>query len=124
MRLQIEEYYRHLPPRGTFTHQRDDLGSRHVRMWARKYLAGQGYEQYEISNFSRPGKACKHNLIYWRQEDYLGVGVGAVGCVDGLRWENHKNLHDYHKDFNPSNDCPFASLQKQLDDKILVNSSG
>jgi oxygen-independent coproporphyrinogen-3 oxidase len=67
---------------------------------ARTYLRDQGYDHYEISNFSRSGKVCRHNLIYWRQEDYLGLGVGAVGCVDGLRWENHKNLHDYHKDIS------------------------
>jgi oxygen-independent coproporphyrinogen-3 oxidase len=66
--------------------------------WARGYLKAEGFEQYEISNFSRPGKACRHNLIYWRQQDYLGLGVGAVGCVDGVRWENHKNLLDYHRD--------------------------
>jgi oxygen-independent coproporphyrinogen-3 oxidase len=68
--------------------------------WARAYLKDAGFKQYEISNFSRPGKACRHNLIYWRQQDYLGLGVGAVGCVDGLRWENHKNLNDYHRDIS------------------------
>ena len=72
--------------------------------WSRRFLTESGYAQYEISNFARPGKACRHNLIYWRQEDYLGLGVGAVGYVGGLRWENHKNLHDYHRDI---------TLQKQ-----------
>ena len=52
--------------------------------WARVYLAEKGFAQYEISNFSLPGKACRHNLIYWRQQDYLGLGVGAVGCMDGF----------------------------------------
>ncbi len=66
--------------------------------WARSYLRAQGYEQYEISNFSRRGKFCRHNLIYWRQEDYIGLGAGAVGCVQGCRWENHKTLHAYHED--------------------------
>jgi oxygen-independent coproporphyrinogen-3 oxidase len=68
--------------------------------WARAFLKTEGYEHYEISNFSRSGKACRHNLIYWRQRNYLGLGVGAVGCVDGLRWENHKNLQDYHRDIS------------------------
>jgi len=66
--------------------------------WARRYLSAEGYEQYEISNFARPIKACRHNLIYWRQQDYVGIGVGAVGCVGAQRWENHKNLQDYHRD--------------------------
>lgn len=66
--------------------------------WARAYLASQGFEQYEISNFAKPGKPCNHNLIYWRQQDYLGLGVGAVGCVGGIRWQNHKTLTSYRKD--------------------------
>ena len=46
-----------------------------------------GYSQYEISNFSRPERESRHNLCYWRCEEYLGYGPGAVGCVeeDGLR---------------------------------------
>ncbi len=97
-------------------HVNDDL---EVEMYerARTYLRDQGYEQYEISNFSRPGRACHHNLIYWRQEDYLGLGVGAVGCVGGLRWENHKNLHDYHQDIALGK-LPRVSSE-QLDDKTL-----
>ena len=66
--------------------------------WARGYLFEQGYPQYEISNFSRPGRECRHNLIYWRGQDYVGLGVGAVGCVGGVRWENQKNMFPYFKD--------------------------
>jgi oxygen-independent coproporphyrinogen-3 oxidase len=76
----------------------DDDNEAEMYEWARTFLEKEGYPQYEISNFARPGKACRHNLIYWRQEDYLGFGVGAVGCVDGLRWENHKTLDAYHQD--------------------------
>jgi oxygen-independent coproporphyrinogen III oxidase len=65
---------------------------------ARSRLLNKGYAQYEISNFSKPGKECRHNLIYWRGQDYLGLGVGAVGCAGGTRWENHKNLGPYYKD--------------------------
>jgi oxygen-independent coproporphyrinogen-3 oxidase len=65
---------------------------------ARSFLGGSGYRHYEISNFCRPGMECRHNLIYWRQQDYFGVGVGAVGCVNGRRWENHRTLEAYHTD--------------------------
>jgi oxygen-independent coproporphyrinogen-3 oxidase len=66
--------------------------------FARDFLGEKGYGQYEISNFAKPGKECRHNLIYWRGQDYLGLGVGAVGCADGVRWENQKNLAPYFKD--------------------------
>jgi len=46
---------------------------------AREKLAAAGYLQYEISNWARPGKECRHNLAYWRNSTYLGVGAGAWG---------------------------------------------
>ena len=45
------------------------------------YLAGQGYRQYEVSAWSRPGSECRHNLNYWEFGDYLGVGAGAHGKI-------------------------------------------
>jgi oxygen-independent coproporphyrinogen-3 oxidase len=53
--------------------------------WASEYLEGQGYEQYEISNWARPGFQCRHNLQYWRNLPYLGFGAGAHGCANGMR---------------------------------------
>jgi len=65
---------------------------------ARAFLPDKGFAQYEVSNFAQPRKECRHNMIYWRGQNYLGLGVGAVGFVNGLRWENQKNLHSYFKD--------------------------
>lgn len=65
---------------------------------ARTALKQAGYDHYEVSNFALPDYACAHNLIYWRQDDYFAVGAGAVGCIEGNRWENHKNLSDYSRD--------------------------
>lgn len=51
-------------------------------------LAAAGFEHYEISNWARPGKRSWHNQAYWTDRDYLGIGAGAHGYVDGSRYEN------------------------------------
>ena len=59
-------------------------------------LGAAGFRRYEISNFARPGMESRHNLLYWRSEDYLGAGAGAVGCVraaaGAVRWTNHREV--------------------------------
>ena len=58
-------------------------------------LAQAGYARYEISNFARPGRECRHNLAYWLRRDYLGVGCAAHSLVDGVRFENPRALDEY-----------------------------
>lgn len=52
------------------------------------FLPGAGFEHYEISNFSRPGRRSRHNQIYWRNEEYLGLGAGAHSFLAGERFCN------------------------------------
>jgi oxygen-independent coproporphyrinogen-3 oxidase len=49
-------------------------------------LAASGLENYEVSNWARPGHECRHNLLYWRQQDYVGLGCAAHSHVSGRRW--------------------------------------
>lgn len=49
-------------------------------------MGGAGYEQYEISNWSLPGRECRHNLVYWRNGDYLGMGPGAHSHLNTQRF--------------------------------------
>ncbi|MDE2180511.1 MAG: radical SAM family heme chaperone HemW [candidate division NC10 bacterium] len=51
-------------------------------------LRDAGFEHYEISNFARPGFRCRHNLVYWQHQDYLGVGAGAHSFLAGRRFYN------------------------------------
>lgn len=60
-----------------------------------KFLPAAGYEQYEISNYSRPGYQCRHNLHYWSAGDYLGLGAGAVSTVGFNRWTNTEGIEAY-----------------------------
>lgn len=69
---------------------------------ALRILASHGFAQYEISNFAKPGRACKHNLGYWRQVPYLGLGASASSMLPDpsgkaayLRRTNPPALHDY-----------------------------
>src|SRR4029079_1724675 len=51
-------------------------------------LGARGFEHYEISNYARPGEEARHNLGYWRGEEYLGLGCGAFGQVTRTRYRN------------------------------------
>ena len=69
--------------------------------WASEYLEGQGFEQYEISNWARPGYQCRHNLQYWRNQPYLGFGAGAHGCANGRRFSNVLRIKTYIERVSP-----------------------
>ena len=58
-------------------------------------LVASGYRWYETANFCRPGRQSRHNLGYWLGRDYLGLGIGAVSTVAGLRWRNAPSLGGY-----------------------------
>jgi oxygen-independent coproporphyrinogen-3 oxidase len=59
------------------------------------YLLGLGLVQYEISNFSLPGRHSVHNLRYWQRRPYVGIGPGAAGNVGDLRWTECENVSDW-----------------------------
>ncbi|MBA3289575.1 MAG: hypothetical protein H0U21_16440 [Acidimicrobiia bacterium] len=58
-------------------------------------LTAAGLANYEVSNWARPGHECRHNLVYWRQGDYLGFGCAAHSHVDGRRWWNVRTPERY-----------------------------
>ncbi|MGB9820796.1 MAG: radical SAM family heme chaperone HemW [Pseudothermotoga sp.] len=60
-----------------------------------KELERRGYDRYEISNFCVPGYRCRHNLKYWHNDNYIGVGVSAGGHIGSRRYVNVSDLHRY-----------------------------
>ncbi|MBW8348170.1 radical SAM family heme chaperone HemW [Bacillus sp. IITD106] len=58
-------------------------------------MAKSGFNQYEISNFSKPGYESKHNLVYWNNEEYFGFGAGAHGYINDIRYSNAGPLKKY-----------------------------
>lgn len=58
-------------------------------------LREAGYHRYEISNYAKPGRECRHNLGYWERKNYLGIGLGASSLIDNVRYKNTECLEDY-----------------------------
>lgn len=73
----------------------DEETSREIYLWTGKYLKEQGYGQYEISNYARPGRESRHNLRYWERKDYLGLGLGAASMIHNMRISNTRDWEKY-----------------------------
>lgn len=72
-----------------------DEVSRHHYEMIYETLTRHGYERYEVSNFARHQEKSKHNLTYWRNQEYIGTGLGASGYYQGVRYTNTKNMTKY-----------------------------
>ena len=60
-------------------------------------LAKFGYCRYEISNYALPGYECRHNIGYWRRENYLGLGLGAASLIENVRFRNSRDMRRYEQ---------------------------
>lgn len=58
-------------------------------------LLEKGYERYEISNYAKKGKECRHNIGYWTRKNYLGLGLGSASLVENVRFSNTSDLKEY-----------------------------
>ncbi len=96
-----------------------------------RLLSENGYEQYEISNFALPGRACRHNLGYWRQVPYLGLGSSSASMLPSadssiayIRQSNPAGIHDYlhmmeSSDFSARERTPIAPEDAQFETLML-----
>ena len=66
----------------------------------KRILKEQGFMRYEVSNYAKEGRECRHNVTYWTRGDYAGFGLGASSMVDNTRWHNTENMDKYLK--NPA----------------------
>ena len=89
-----------------------DVGADHYEL-AEDLLAAQSYSHYEISNWAIAGRECRHNLTYWRNMPYLGVGVAAHSFLDGHRLANTKSLDKYLADFSGES-SPVPDLDEEI----------
>lgn len=86
-------------------------------------LERAGFEHYEISNFSQPGFESRHNLMYWDNAEYYGIGAGASGYVDGVRYKNHGPIRHYLKaveDGNARITEEYLTLQEKMEEEMFL----
>ncbi len=86
-------------------------------------LERSGFEHYEISNFSKPGFESRHNLMYWDNAEYYGIGAGASGYVNGVRYKNHGPIRHYLSAVEEGNACiteDHLSQKEQMEEEMFL----
>lgn len=73
----------------------DEETERRMYYTAVDYLEKNGYKQYEISNFAKPGCRCRHNIKYWERDAYIGFGAGACSMIADVRYKNSADVTQY-----------------------------
>ena len=71
--------------------------ARELYDFAHEFLAQNGFTHYEVSNWAKEGKISLHNLTYWKNENYFGIGLGASGYLGNKRYKNFSNIQKYGK---------------------------
>lgn len=86
-------------------------------------LERAGFEHYEISNFSKSGFESRHNLMYWDNAEYYGIGAGASGYVNGVRYKNHGPIRHYLSAVEEGNACiteDHLSQKEQIEEEMFL----
>ena len=99
-------------------YMRDEDEEADIYTYTAEFLKSVGYEHYEISNFAKEGFRSKHNMGYWKQENYIGCGAGAVGNISGRRIRKHDDIKAYIED--PTGICEEEVLDKTEQQKEYI----
>ena len=83
-----------------------------------EYLSEKGYIQYEISNFAKNNKECRHNLVYWDMEEYIGCGAAAHSYSHGFRYRNEENVERYIEKMNAEGHAIVEKTENSLKDNM------
>jgi len=102
----------------------DDEVDREMYYSAITELEKHGLKHYEISNFATPWRECRHNLIYWRGEQYLGVGAGAHSYLDDKRFNNACDINSYISQIGKSGsaieDTQLISKKDEISEYLIL----
>ena len=99
----------------------DEDTDRQMYSETKRILAEAGYSRYEISNYAKPGHACKHNCGYWRRDEYAGFGIGAASLVRERRFRNGDSLAAYLRDpVGCREEVQVLSRQEQMEEFMFL----
>ncbi len=79
-----------------------------------------GYYRYEISNYAKPGFACRHNQVYWRRGNYLGFGVGAASLMENVRFSNRRDLKEYLEKGAVKENIQKLTVREQMEEFMFL----
>ncbi len=99
----------------------DENTEREMYETTRMFLQQKGYDRYEISNYARKGKKCRHNIGYWLRKNYVGFGIGAASLVDNVRFKNLDDLTVYMENpLNSTVDMQALTTQEQMEETMFL----
>ncbi len=108
LRFREDELKREQGEKPLFLPSEED--ERRMYRMTEEFLSSRGYRKYEISNYARPGRECRHNIGYWTGKEYLGLGLGAASLIRNVRFKNTSVLQEYMN-------MPFARCEEELLDR-------
>ena len=114
-----EDKGNHLPPLP------DEDTEREIYKATEKILAEYGYHRYEISNYSKTGYECRHNLGYWERKEYLGLGLGAASLISECRFHNTADMEKYLRFYENAGtgiceDIEHLSVEDQMEEFMFL----
>lgn len=98
----------------------DEEVEREMYEYTKQYLKTKGYDRYEISNYAKKGKECRHNLVYWQRGEYLGFGLGSSSLMEETRFQNKTTMEQYKKDPGKKNNIKRLPLKEQIEETMFL----
>ena len=86
----------------------------------KQILHEAGYERYEISNYAKEGRECRHNIDYWERAPYLGFGIGAASLFEETRSANPSNIEEYRTSFEKKFQAEKLSVEEQIEEFMFL----
>ena len=99
----------------------DEDEERRMYEFTESFLLNHGYERYEISNYAKSGKSCRHNKGYWERVDYLGFGIGAASKIGNKRFHNTEDRKEYiNSPINSYRDIQELTVEEEMEETMFL----